>query len=109
MLKLPPATAWAARTQTLTVQGSTDGTTFTTGREPPSDSGRRPSPTGPRPVTTTGRGPVRPATRLRAAAGQERRAGACPAEEDLLAVLRGVAGLAASALGSGGRIYSWSY
>nr|WP_244260260.1 discoidin domain-containing protein [Kitasatospora cineracea] len=30
VLKLPPATAWAARTQTLTVQGSTDGTTFTT-------------------------------------------------------------------------------
>uniref|UniRef100_UPI0005644776 discoidin domain-containing protein n=1 Tax=Kitasatospora sp. NRRL B-11411 TaxID=1463822 RepID=UPI0005644776 len=30
VLKLPPATAWATRTQTLTVQGSTDGTTFTT-------------------------------------------------------------------------------
>lgn len=28
VLKLPPATAWAARTQTLNVQGSTDGTTF---------------------------------------------------------------------------------
>ncbi|GLW52156.1 discoidin domain-containing protein [Kitasatospora phosalacinea] len=30
VLKLPPATAWATRTQTVTVQGSTDGTTFTT-------------------------------------------------------------------------------
>jgi hypothetical protein len=29
VLKLPPATAWAARTQTLQIQGSTDGTTFT--------------------------------------------------------------------------------
>nr|WP_083976573.1 ThuA domain-containing protein [Herbidospora sakaeratensis] len=29
VLKLPPATAWATRTQTLTVLGSTDGTTFT--------------------------------------------------------------------------------
>ncbi|MFC4036634.1 choice-of-anchor D domain-containing protein [Streptomyces polygonati] len=29
-LRLPPATAWATRTQTLSVQGSTDGTTFTT-------------------------------------------------------------------------------
>ncbi|GAA1952734.1 discoidin domain-containing protein [Kitasatospora viridis] len=29
VLKLPPATAWAARTQTLAVQGSTDGSTFT--------------------------------------------------------------------------------
>ncbi|HEV2633612.1 MAG TPA: choice-of-anchor D domain-containing protein [Actinocrinis sp.] len=29
-LKLPPATAWAARTETLSVQGSTDGTNFTT-------------------------------------------------------------------------------
>ena len=29
-LKLPPATAWATRTQTLSVQTSTDGTTFTT-------------------------------------------------------------------------------
>jgi hypothetical protein len=28
-LKLPPATAWAARTQTLAVQGSTDGQSFT--------------------------------------------------------------------------------
>ncbi|SHL39927.1 discoidin domain-containing protein [Actinacidiphila paucisporea] len=28
VLKLPPATAWATRTQTLAVQGSTDGTTF---------------------------------------------------------------------------------
>ncbi|WP_435128012.1 discoidin domain-containing protein [Actinacidiphila sp. bgisy144] len=28
VLKLPPATAWAARTQTLAVQGSTDGSTF---------------------------------------------------------------------------------
>ena len=28
--KLPPATAWAARTETLSVQGSTDGTTWTT-------------------------------------------------------------------------------
>ncbi|HEY4018855.1 MAG TPA: choice-of-anchor D domain-containing protein [Pseudonocardiaceae bacterium] len=30
VLKLPPATAWAARTETLSVQGSTDGTTFAT-------------------------------------------------------------------------------
>jgi hypothetical protein len=30
VLKLPPATAWGTRTQTLTVLGSTDGTTFTT-------------------------------------------------------------------------------
>nr|WP_285735743.1 discoidin domain-containing protein [Kitasatospora phosalacinea] len=30
VLKLPPAGAWATRTQTVTVQGSTDGTTFTT-------------------------------------------------------------------------------
>jgi hypothetical protein len=30
VLKLPPATSWGARTQTLSVQGSTDGTTFTT-------------------------------------------------------------------------------
>lgn len=29
-LKLPPPTAWNTRTQTITVQGSTDGTTFTT-------------------------------------------------------------------------------
>jgi F5/8 type C domain/Abnormal spindle-like microcephaly-assoc'd, ASPM-SPD-2-Hydin/Protein of unknown function (DUF1573) len=29
-LKLPPPTAWAARTQTLSVQGSLDGTTFST-------------------------------------------------------------------------------
>jgi hypothetical protein len=29
ILKLPPATAWAARTETLQIQGSTDGTTFT--------------------------------------------------------------------------------
>jgi chitodextrinase len=29
VLKLPPATAWATRTQTLSVQGSTDGGTFT--------------------------------------------------------------------------------
>jgi hypothetical protein len=29
-LKLPPATAWAARTQTLSVQGSLDGSTFST-------------------------------------------------------------------------------
>ncbi len=29
-LKLPPATAWATRTQTLSVQGSTDGTNFST-------------------------------------------------------------------------------
>ncbi|MEU2621324.1 discoidin domain-containing protein [Streptomyces sp. NPDC007157] len=28
VLKLPPATAWATRTQTLSVQGSTDGGTF---------------------------------------------------------------------------------
>jgi hypothetical protein len=30
VLKLPPATAWAARTQTITLSGSVDGTTFTT-------------------------------------------------------------------------------
>ncbi|MEV4636927.1 CARDB domain-containing protein [Actinoplanes sp. NPDC049548] len=30
VLKLPPATAWATRTQTLSVQGSTDGTGFST-------------------------------------------------------------------------------
>ncbi|WP_435132937.1 discoidin domain-containing protein [Actinacidiphila sp. bgisy144] len=30
VLKLPPATAWATRTQTLSVLGSTDGSTFTT-------------------------------------------------------------------------------
>ena len=30
VLKLPPSTAWGARTQTLTVQGSTDGTNFST-------------------------------------------------------------------------------
>jgi hypothetical protein len=30
VLKLPPATAWATRTQTLSVQTSTDGTTFGT-------------------------------------------------------------------------------
>ena len=30
VLKLPPATAWAARTETLSVQGSTDGTNFST-------------------------------------------------------------------------------
>ncbi|HWS32806.1 MAG TPA: discoidin domain-containing protein [Actinoplanes sp.] len=30
VLKLPPAAAWAARTQTLTVQGSTNNSTFTT-------------------------------------------------------------------------------
>ncbi|MFC4033132.1 choice-of-anchor D domain-containing protein [Streptomyces polygonati] len=29
-LKLPPAAAWAARTETLSVQGSTDGSTFST-------------------------------------------------------------------------------
>jgi hypothetical protein len=29
VLALPPATAWAARTQTFSVQGSTDGSTFT--------------------------------------------------------------------------------
>ncbi len=29
-LKLPPPTAWATRTQTLSVQGSTDGTNFST-------------------------------------------------------------------------------
>ena len=28
VLKLPPATAWATRTQTLSIQGSTDGSTF---------------------------------------------------------------------------------
>ena len=30
VLKLPPPTAWGARTQTIQVQGSTDGSTFTT-------------------------------------------------------------------------------
>ncbi|MFI9387923.1 choice-of-anchor D domain-containing protein [Kutzneria sp. NPDC052558] len=30
VLKLPPSTAWGARTQTLSVQGSTDGSTFGT-------------------------------------------------------------------------------
>jgi chitodextrinase len=30
VLKLPPATAWGARTQTLSVLGSTDGSTFST-------------------------------------------------------------------------------
>ncbi|WP_250007378.1 discoidin domain-containing protein [Actinoplanes sp. M2I2] len=30
VLKLPPATAWATRTQTLTVQGSTTGSSFST-------------------------------------------------------------------------------
>ncbi|MEZ0066439.1 hypothetical protein ABIA32_002449 [Streptacidiphilus sp. MAP12-20] len=30
VLTLPPSTAWGARTQTITVQGSTDGSTFTT-------------------------------------------------------------------------------
>jgi hypothetical protein len=30
VLKLPPATAWATRTQTLTVQASTDGSSWTT-------------------------------------------------------------------------------
>ncbi|WP_320782866.1 discoidin domain-containing protein [Streptomyces sp. CRN 30] len=30
VLKLPPSAAWGARTQTLTVQGSTDGSSYTT-------------------------------------------------------------------------------
>ncbi|MFD7818141.1 discoidin domain-containing protein [Streptomyces sp. NPDC059785] len=30
VLKLPPATAWGARTQTLSVQGSTDGSSYST-------------------------------------------------------------------------------
>jgi hypothetical protein len=30
VVKLPPATAWATRTQTFSVQGSTNGSTFTT-------------------------------------------------------------------------------
>ncbi|MGH6656833.1 MAG: choice-of-anchor D domain-containing protein, partial [Actinocrinis sp.] len=30
VLKLPPSTAWAARTETLSVQGSTDGSNFST-------------------------------------------------------------------------------
>ncbi|MBM9505389.1 discoidin domain-containing protein [Actinacidiphila acididurans] len=30
VLNLPPSTAWGARTQTISVQGSTDGSTFTT-------------------------------------------------------------------------------
>ena len=29
-MDLPPSTAWGTRTQTLTVQGSTDGTNYTT-------------------------------------------------------------------------------
>ena len=29
-MDLPPSTAWATRTQTITVQGSTDGTNYTT-------------------------------------------------------------------------------
>jgi hypothetical protein len=30
VLDLPPATAWSTRTQTITVQGSADGTSYTT-------------------------------------------------------------------------------
>lgn len=30
MLKLPPQSAWQARTQTLSVQGSTNGSTYST-------------------------------------------------------------------------------
>jgi len=30
VLDLPPSTAWATRTQTITIQGSTDGTNYTT-------------------------------------------------------------------------------
>ncbi|CAM5393714.1 Mycodextranase OS=Streptomyces fumanus OX=67302 GN=GCM10018772_33850 PE=4 SV=1 [Streptomyces fumanus] len=30
MLKLPPQAAWGARTQTLSVQGSTDGSAYST-------------------------------------------------------------------------------
>lgn len=30
VMNLPPASSWAARTQTTTIQGSTDGTTYTT-------------------------------------------------------------------------------
>jgi streptogramin lyase len=30
VLKLPPASAWGARTQTLSVQGSTDGSSYST-------------------------------------------------------------------------------
>jgi cytochrome c len=30
VLRLPPSTAWGTRTQTLSVAGSTDGSTFTT-------------------------------------------------------------------------------
>jgi hypothetical protein len=30
VLDLPPSTAWGTRTQTITVQGSTDGTSYTT-------------------------------------------------------------------------------
>ena len=30
VLNLPPATSWATRTQTLSVQGSNDGSSFTT-------------------------------------------------------------------------------
>ena len=29
-MDLPPSAAWGTRTQTITVQGSTDGTTYTT-------------------------------------------------------------------------------
>jgi Flp pilus assembly protein TadG len=30
VLDLPPSTAWATRSQTITIQGSTDGSTYTT-------------------------------------------------------------------------------
>ena len=29
-MDLPPSTAWGTRTQTITIQGSTDGSTYTT-------------------------------------------------------------------------------
>ena len=30
VMDLPPSTAWGTRTQTITIQGSTDGSTYTT-------------------------------------------------------------------------------
>jgi hypothetical protein len=30
VLDLPPSTSWSTRTQTITIQGSTDGTNYTT-------------------------------------------------------------------------------
>ena len=41
VLKLPPATAWQTRTQTLSVQGSTNGTSFSTLSARPGGSSTR--------------------------------------------------------------------